>query len=409
MLTLSHEEYYDELLERFNMLDCNSMPTPAETGTVYSKIDISASEEDILFMKDKPYSNLACSLLYPANISRPDTTWACNTACKFLQNPGVHWQLVQRITRYIKGTKHLFLIYNGNLPMIVTSFADATWADDVDDRKSTGGYLFFIGSSLISWSSKKQKSVSLSTNNAEFAALSEACREGRFIRGLLFELSPATLPPHIPIYIFEDNEGAINQANSNILNNANRTIALKFHHVREELIHGRIKLLSISSQEQIADGLTKALPPGQFLQHRARILGMDIAWWNSILRMLPNGLSQTTSNARNDLSTCQPEEEGAIRWRPTRENLPPSVDDLDLFWSNRPMIALHWNHNSDLWVWHHSECNVNITFNFPPSAHVIRAYYSPSIAHQRANCVICKDWDLGTKYDYNEYFINKHD
>jgi len=106
-MTLSHEDYYDELLERYGMSNCNAANTPAEPGRVYSSRDAPISDEDKFYMKDKPYSNLVCSLLYPANISRPDTVWACNTACKFLQNPGkAQWQLVQRNPRYVKGIKN---------------------------------------------------------------------------------------------------------------------------------------------------------------------------------------------------------------------------------------------------------------------------------------------------------------
>jgi hypothetical protein len=178
------------------------------------------------------------------------------------------------------------LTFDGNSPTIVSCFTDATWADDLDDRKSTGAYLFFIGSSLVSWSCKKQHFIALSTNNAEFAALSEACKEARFLRGLIQEIYPTILPPHTPIFVFEDNEGTIKQANSNILNNATRTIALKFHHVREEIVTGRIKLMSIPSQEQLADGLTKALGPGQFKLLMDKIFGMDKQWWKKVLGAL---------------------------------------------------------------------------------------------------------------------------
>jgi hypothetical protein len=104
----------------------------------------------------------------------------------------------------------------------------------------------------------------------------------------------------MPISIFEDNEGAIKQANSNILNNANRTIALKFHHVREEITEGRIKLLNISSQDQLADALTKSLQPGRLVQLRDRIMGTDSHWWSSKLSELKKSgekILQTTATS----------------------------------------------------------------------------------------------------------------
>ena len=271
------------------MTNCNPVNTPAEPGKVYSKVQ--PDEASTTFMQDKPYRNLACSLLYPANITRPDTAWACNNACRFLQNPSKeHWQLVQRIVRYVKGSKDLALKYCAELPPIVSAFPDASWADDIEDRRSTGAYLFFIGSCLISWSCKKQNFVALSTNNAEFAAMSDACKEARFIRGLLSELAPSVLPPEKPIFIFEDNQGAIAQANSNILNNANRTIALKFHHVREEITKQRVLLVPISSQDQLGDILTKSLSPSSLERLRIRIFGGELEWWKSVLKPLLCGM-----------------------------------------------------------------------------------------------------------------------
>lgn len=218
--------------------------------------------------------------MYVANISRPDILWASNTACRFLKSPNKdQWQLVQRILRYIKGTLDECIIYNGKIPPTVTAFADATWADDIDDRKSTGANLIYIGNCLVSWTCRKQKFIALSTNNAEFAALSDACKETTFIRGLLFEIAPEILKIDKPIFIYEDNEGAISQANSNILNSTNRTIAIKFHQVRNEIENRRIQLKHIPSQEQLADALTKSLQPAQHAILRGRMLGQDAEWW----------------------------------------------------------------------------------------------------------------------------------
>ena len=138
-----------------------------------------------------------------------------------------------------------------------------------------GEYCFFIGNCLISWSSRKQNFIALSSNNAEFGALAEASREAYYIRGLVNEISPGFLQADTPITIFEDNEGTIAQARNNILNSANRTIALKFHFVREEILSKRITLSPVCSQDQLGDILTKALPPQTFMRFRDLILGLN--------------------------------------------------------------------------------------------------------------------------------------
>ena len=127
--------------------------------------------------------------MYPSNITRPDIAYACNAASRHLQQPGrEHWKLLKRISRYVKGTADLCLKYDAASTEI-TGWPDASWADNLDDRKSTGAFLIFVGSCLVSWSSKKQGYIALSSNNAELGALSEVCREAFFVRGLVNELS----------------------------------------------------------------------------------------------------------------------------------------------------------------------------------------------------------------------------
>src|SRR4029079_5506022 len=117
---------------------------------------------------------------------------------RHLQQPGKeHWKLLKRIARYVKGTKQMGLNYKSG-ESTITGWPDARWADNIDDRKSTGAYLFFIGKCLVSWSSKKQGFIALSTNNAELGALAEACREAPYIRGLVNELSPGFITQHTP-------------------------------------------------------------------------------------------------------------------------------------------------------------------------------------------------------------------
>ena len=162
-MQITQEEYFDNMLTHFGMDKCNPVDTPMQHAKFYAKSEV-VSKEEVKYMQDKPYRSLACTLLYPSNITRPDITYACNTASRHLQNPGKdHWELLKRIVRYLKGTKQLGLNYNDQ-SIEVTGWPDASWADNVDDRKSTGGYCLFIGNCLVSWSSKKQSFIALSSN-----------------------------------------------------------------------------------------------------------------------------------------------------------------------------------------------------------------------------------------------------
>ena len=271
-MQISQRDYLADVLQRFGMEKCNPIPTPMEPSKFFAK-KVTLDKDESKYMADKPYRSLACSLMYSSNISRPDIAYACNAASRHLQLPGKeHWKLLKRISRYIKGTIDLCLNFSADSTE-VTGWPDASWADNLDDRKSTGAYLIFIGSCLVSWSSKKQGYIALSSNNAELGALSEVCREAYFVRGLLNELSPDFLPVSKPIKIYEDNEGTISQANNNVMNNASRTIALKFHFVREEIDSKRIILISVTSHDQLGDLLTKQMAAPQFQFLRNRVMG----------------------------------------------------------------------------------------------------------------------------------------
>jgi hypothetical protein len=103
-MDLAQPDYVEEMLKRFDMEKCNPAPTPMDTGRTYNKA-MSLTAEDAKYMADKQYRSLACTLLYPSNITRPDIAYACNIAARHLQLATKdHWKLLKRITRYLKGT-----------------------------------------------------------------------------------------------------------------------------------------------------------------------------------------------------------------------------------------------------------------------------------------------------------------
>ncbi|XP_055837853.1 uncharacterized protein LOC129906201 [Episyrphus balteatus] len=146
-------------------------------------------------MSKIPYQELIGSLLFAAQVSRPDISYAVNNLSRFNQNPGkAHWTAAKRILRYLKGTADFKLCYSKNDEddKLLTGFCDADYAANIDDRRSVTGYVFKMLGGAISWCSRKQPTVALSTTEAEYMSLSTPIQEALWLTGLKKELLPDT-------------------------------------------------------------------------------------------------------------------------------------------------------------------------------------------------------------------------
>ncbi|KNZ79168.1 Copia protein [Termitomyces sp. J132] len=178
-----------------------------------------------------------------------------------------HLLVAKRVLRYISGTRDYALEYNFTHPspdpptrlILPADFGvvDADWASDANTRRSVSGYAFFLYSSLVSWSSTKQKTVALSSTEAEYMALSHAIREAISIRFLLTSLD---LPVPRPLQIFCDNKSALDIANSESTTSRSKHIDIRYHFIRDQLKTGSFSASWISTSDMITDILTKALP-----------------------------------------------------------------------------------------------------------------------------------------------------
>lgn len=170
-LFLSQSKYTLDLLKRFGMMDCAPVSTPMVTGKQYSK------QDGIPMTGPYLYRQAIGSLQY-LTTTRPDIAYSVNKLSQFLSSPtDVHFQGVKRIFRYLKGTHHLALHIKPCKSLSLTAFTDADWATDVDDRRSTAGICVFLGDTLISWASRKQKVVSRSSTESEYRALADGAAE----------------------------------------------------------------------------------------------------------------------------------------------------------------------------------------------------------------------------------------
>jgi ribosomal protein L12E/L44/L45/RPP1/RPP2 len=265
ILILDQEQYINKVLKQFGMDNCKPAITPEDT----SKLVVNQPEEQ-QHINIKTYQSLVGALMYAAISTRPDITHAVNMISRHLSNPASsHLVAGKRILRYLKGTTSLGLTYRGegdiNGIINVHAYTDADWAGDLEERKSTTGYLVMINKCVVSWMSKKQNTVALSTAEAEYMAISAAVQEIKWVRQLLDELSFTQSEPSL---LLSDNQAAIAISENDVHHNRTKHIDIRHHFVREQIKNKVIQLKWVPSDIQLADLLTKGLSKVKFTQLR---------------------------------------------------------------------------------------------------------------------------------------------
>jgi hypothetical protein len=261
IIFINQSSYITKLLEKYDMGKVFAKVTPCAPTIKLEPVE--SGEE----FTTKPYRSLVGELLYLSVCTRPDIAYAVGILSKFLDKAGeVHWEAALRVLAYLKGTSTHGLPLGGKKPTSLVSYVDADYANDSVDFKSITGYLTFFGDSLISWSSKKQKTVTLSTTEAEFIALTDVAKEILWIQPIysflgFTDIKSATI-------ILEDNMPVINLALNQQTKGRTKHLNVKVRFI-SELIDERIfRIEKVSSAENIADQMTK--PQGKILFLRQR-------------------------------------------------------------------------------------------------------------------------------------------
>ena len=267
---LSQESLALELLERFDMLDCNPCSTPMDAGTLLLESDRPSTPDVAL---RRTYQECVGTLQFLATWTRPDLQFCTNELSKHMSNPGIkHWHAAKRVLRYLKGTSSLGLTYSRGLSNRnrLIAYADADWATCPETRRSVSGYVVLLNGAAIAWKSKKQGAVATSTSEAEFVSASKAADELVWERRILADLN---LPQPSPTPLFEDNRACRLLSENPVHRERSKHIDFRVHALRDRVASGEVVLVDCSSHDMVADSLTKNLPADAFLRHRDVQLG----------------------------------------------------------------------------------------------------------------------------------------
>lgn len=165
------------MLKDFGMQDCKPIGTPLDANCKLMKLNEEETKQYAGEMEGVPYKQAVGSLMYAMVSTRPDLAYPQSMVSQFMANPGpLHWMAVKRIMRYLKGTLHIELCLDGK-DLRLYDYCDADWAGDAYDRRSTTGYVFMLNNGAISWNSKRQPTIALSTTEAEYMATSQSAKE----------------------------------------------------------------------------------------------------------------------------------------------------------------------------------------------------------------------------------------
>jgi hypothetical protein len=272
-IVLDQQRYIEKVLKEFNMLESKIIDTPASSDKLTNS-DSPVTLEQYEAMRYRPYLNLVGSLLYAAITTRIDIAYAVNVVSRFMNNPGeAHWIACKRILRYLNGTKDSGLIFRGNnsKELTIEAYSDADWAGDTDDRKSTTGFVVMINGSVVSWLSKKQSTIALSTAEAEYMAISSTTQELMWIRQLLDELM---MPLKYPIRLLSDNRAAISISTNDVNHSRTKHIDIRHHYIRDIIKKEYVEIGWIPTDKQLADMLTKPLNKKQFTMFKGKLMNV---------------------------------------------------------------------------------------------------------------------------------------
>ncbi|MFS7918608.1 putative RNA-directed DNA polymerase [Helianthus anomalus] len=252
---ICQRKYVLDLLAETGMVECRPADTPM-------MVNHGLHMEDGADLADKErYQRIVGKLIYLSH-TRPDIAYAVGVVSQFMHQPQAsHMEVVLRIIRYLKGTAGHGILFKSNGHLEIQAYTDADWAGDKGTRRSTSGYFTMVGGNLVTWRSKKQKVVALSSAEAEFRGVARGLAEVLWIRKLLTEIG---FLPTTATKIMCDNKAAIQISENPVQHDRTKHVEVDRHFIKEKLEEGIIELPYIASKDQLVDILTKAVNGNAF-------------------------------------------------------------------------------------------------------------------------------------------------
>jgi hypothetical protein len=249
-LYLNQSKYAQDLLKKHNMLDCKPASSPNGPNT-----RLSLHDGDLL-PDPHVYRSMVGALHY-LTFTRPDISFAVHQVCQYMSTPTTtHLAAAKRVLRYIRGIFNHGIEFTPGL-LHLSSYTDADWAGDPDDRRSTFGFLVYLGNNAVTWSTKKQPIISQSSIESEYRALAIASAELCWVRSLLKDLGIYLTDPPI---LWCDKVSALAIASNPVFHARTKHIEVDFHFVQERVLQKDLVVKFVSIVDQLADIFSKSLP-----------------------------------------------------------------------------------------------------------------------------------------------------
>jgi hypothetical protein len=260
--TFVHQaKYTKDIVRKFKMEDSKAMMTPMSTTTALD------ADEEGEHVDQKEYRSMIGSLLY-LTAMRPDIQFSVCLCARFQASSRTsHRQAVKRIFRYLRRTPDFGLWYSASSSLALHGFSDADFAGCRLDWKSTSGTCQFLGSSLVSWSSRKQWSVAQSTTEAEYVAVASCCSQLLWISYTMSDFGEEYT--YVPLQC--DSTSAISVAKNPVLHSKTKHIEVRYHFLRDHVEKGKIALIHVPTHDQLADIFTKPLDQATFTRLRGEL------------------------------------------------------------------------------------------------------------------------------------------
>jgi hypothetical protein len=259
---ISQTKYIREMLKRFGMEDCKPVITPMQTSCKLSKDDDSKSTDQRQYRSMIGKPTICDNIQTRCNAG----SWTGGTISS--STKGITCISSKEDLQISQRNKEFGLWYPKGKYLSLIAYIDADWAGCIDDRRSTSGATFYLGECLVSWLSKKQSSISLSTVEAEYIAATTCCTQVLWMKQTLTDIQVEYDEP-IPIYC--DNTSAINISKNPVMHSKMKHIPIKYHFLREQVAEKNIRVEYVGTKEQVADIFTKPLPWEAFEYLRQRL------------------------------------------------------------------------------------------------------------------------------------------